>query len=122
MTRRASTFALIAALALFGPAPMSLCAAMASLPADCVPAPHCAEMASEQPAVRLSAGADNCCTVSSAPLPERQVQNPAPAVSLETVAAPEVFAAIASSEAPAAMPRARSAPSDLQSTLCVFLI
>ena len=122
MIRRISAFLLVAVLVLFGPAPMSLCAAMADLPADCIPTPHCETMGSEPADSMLAAQAEDCCVVGSAPVPERQVNAPAPAVSLQPAPAPQPVAPVVEAETAEVAPSARSAPTDLQSTLCVFLI
>ena len=126
MVKRANSLIVVALLVLFGPVPMSLCAALADLPADCTPAPHCEAMGQSMgndPAdATLTATTGDCCTVSSAPLPERQSNAPAPVASLELIATPEFAVEAAQAEAVAVTPRARSAPPDLQSALCVFLI
>lgn len=122
MKKRGVTFVLATALALLGPVPVSLCAVLGNLPADCIPTPHCETMGSQASDAKLSAPTDDCCAVSSAPLPERQVNSPAPVASLELVAAPEFVVEALQTEVVAIMPRARSAPPDLQSALCVFLI
>lgn len=113
---------LVVVLALFGPLPLSLCATMAGLPADCEPTPHCEMMAIEQPAVALTAPVEDCCQLSSAPLLEGQVKAPAPAASLELVAVPALGAQVVEAETPVANLPARPAPLDLQAALCVFLI
>ena len=110
------------ALTLLGPGPLSLCAAMADLPADCVPTPHCQEMGNPRPDATLAAQTDDCCIVSSAPLPERDVNVPLPVVSPNLVADPELTVEPGWAEASSVIPSARSAPVDVQSALCVFLI
>lgn len=101
---------------------MSLCAAMADLPANCVPTPHCEEMRNPRPNTTFAAQADDCCTVSSAPIPERLTNVPATVVSPLLVVAHEMVVPVFEADTLAVTPRARSAPSDLQSALCVFLI
>lgn len=110
------------ALALVGPGPLSLCAAMADLPADCVPTPHCEEMGNPRPDTTIVAQTVDCCIVSSAPLPERDVSVPLPVVSLNLEADPKLTIEPGWAEAGIVIPSARSAPLDVQSALCVFLI
>jgi len=123
MRKRGITSLVATMLVLFGPAPMSLCAAMAGLPADCVPTPHCANLGDDaQPIEQATAPGDECCTVSGAPLPEAQVKAPASFVSLEAIATPKVPIQPAEANYTSETPRARSAAFDLQAVLCVFLI
>ena len=126
MVKRANSLIVVALLVLFGPAPMALCAALADLPADCKPAPHCEamgqSMGNDPVDATLTATTGDCCTVSSAPLPERQSNAPVPVISLAPAVAPEMVVPAFEADAPSVTPRARSAPPDLQSALCVFLI
>lgn len=96
---------------------------MANLPVDCLPAPHCEEMGAAQPQVTLTTPANDCCRLTSAPVPEKTQTAPAPAVQIVPVPSHDATP-LASPGLPVAVssPVARSAPPDLQSVLCVFLI
>ena len=122
MSRCGSTFLLAATLSLFGIAPMSPCASRANLPADCVPTPHCEAMGGEQPDTAMASQPGNCCQVGNAPVPQSKVQAVAPAVSTDRVAAPMDSIPSPEMVATAPAPQARSAPFDLQASLCIFLI
>ena len=121
MLRRISFLVLAAGLAAAGPAPVSACALMAGLPADCQPMPDCSKM--DMPDAVVAGMATSCCQVSAAPLPERQAK-----------VAPPAMGAAAERVERAAVPAMRPAdffssdfsggfsPPDTQTLFCVFLV
>ena len=69
MRVRITALLLALAVGAMAPAPLSACALLAGLPADCQPKPHCEGMSGEQPAAKLEANL-SCCKVTSAPIPQ----------------------------------------------------
>lgn len=125
---RRTALAMVALLALMGPMPVSACALVMGLPADCAPPVpvqgHCDGMPAEPGAPSEPAPADdsNCCDFLAAPLPDSNVKvAPAEAMGVTLVEIPA--APVASPALPAADVASSPAPSppDLQSLLCVFL-
>lgn len=111
------------ALVLAASVPVSACAMLAGLPAECQPDPHCAEMASADPDVVIAAGAtpQPCCQIAAAPTAEsRQGKAPEKNAARTEMAVKPALVLFATREKAALLPISGSPPS--QSLLCVFLI
>ena len=121
MLRRILLVVLAAGLAAAGPAPLSACALMAGLPAECQPMPECLQM--DMPDALMAGMGTSCCQVSAVPLPEQRA-NAAPPVlgaateRIERASVPAVYS-------PVFIPTDFSdsfSPPDTQPLLCVFLV
>jgi len=126
---RRSALPMAALLALMGPMPVSACALIMGMPADCAPPvpveSHCEGMPAEPtaPPEPVPAGDPDCCDSLAAPLPDANVKiAPADALAASLVEIPAtpvtspVWAAADFDSPPA------PSPPDLQTLLCVFLI
>lgn len=132
MLLRHTALALMALLPLTGPAPVSFCALMMGLPADCAPAApvdsHCDQMPMPAPAEAPDTTPDNspdlsCCDAMAAPAPELNVKTMAlgALVSLEYVSDNHALPPLDGFAPGGDIPSVGSPP-DRQPLLCVFLI
>ncbi len=124
MFERGLTFALCLSLAALVPVPISACAALRDLPAQCQPQPDCQQMGMAQPTTSVEASSNSsCCRLREAPVPQLPSK----------VSVPDAAAHVASvqhSLADDLKPQEQSAPTaletpsppDRRSLLCVFLI
>ena len=118
---------LTASLALLlGPHPMSVCAVLAGLPADCIPQPenHCnPTQKPDSPPAKNSSTDLSCCQVAAAPAPSASNK-----IELSAAALPPLETAahwqpdLSISRSPISEVEPDRSPPDRQSLLCVFLI
>jgi hypothetical protein len=118
--------ALVAAVAIVAasPLPVSVCALLANLAADCQPMPDCHSMPAGSPDSTLAAGGrHDCCTLSDAPpLPAKQKEVSVPVKVLQPAAEPSEQTTVSTASDFTAPSPPIVCPSDFQASLCVFLI
>lgn len=119
---RSATCLTVLALALLGPVPMSLCATLADLPADCAPSPHCDGAGAKEQQASVSELGVRCCQITPAPLPERQSNVSVPDAGQAVTATQEVVPVTPKPALVEVQVQARSAPLNLQASLCTFRI
>lgn len=120
------TVALAAIMTLLaaGPLPVSACALVANLLADCQPQPECHTVPTTVPTSTLDTPAgQDCCALRAAPQPLSKE----PSTPLTSAVAPLALTtsenpSASRTQAPAAWAQVRVLPSDFQAHLCVFLI
>lgn len=127
MVRGNVIFALCLSLAALAPLPLSACAMLAALPAECALSnaqSHCEQMGMTATAARLEAQPNlSCCRVTPAPLPEVQNKASVPDAGTSPVRADVlVYGPIFPADLAATDLSPRISPPDLQALLCVFLI
>ena len=124
MFRRVLHCVIVFGLVAVAPLPVSACALLAGLPADCQPQPHCEQMDAAAPLTSIeSAPGQSCCQLSGAPIPQAQtkVSTPDFAENLPSDVQPVLF----SHGSEVFFPATHSddvSPPDRQPLLCVFLI
>ena len=125
MLKRASALVICLMLALLAPLPLSACAALAGLPAECQPEPECAAMDSMEACATMAMQMDStsCCQVSAAPLPQAQQKVATPDISADPLPVLHLAVAVVQPDFDAAaVSWNEHSPPDVQSVLCTFLI
>ena len=128
MVRRVISLGLCLGLVALGPAPLSACAMLANLPADCGPAPaqssDCEQMDMHHPAQEVRANLNASCCQITRPAPDAATaakKTTAPELVTVPIDAEPVSLEARANPAPAASPQLAS-PLERQSLFCVFLI
>jgi hypothetical protein len=123
MMRRASILGFCLTLAAMAPLPLSACAVLANLPAECQPEPDCAAMGMKEAAVEVAAAAsDSCCQISGA-ADQTAKKEPLPRTATGPLEeAPANETRIEFEVAVVSVPEVLATSPPQQSLLCVFLI
>ena len=127
MLRRPIIVAICLSLAGMAQLPLTACALLAGLPAECaqpVSVQHCNQMDRMSPPDEVKVASDaSCCQVVQAPLPEAQGKADAPETGAKAILA-ESFAVLPPQRIESASSAASRilSPPELQPLLCVFLI
>lgn len=125
MSKRASALVLCLTLVFLAPLPLSACAMLAGLPAECQPQPDCAAMDTMEACATMSMQMDmtSCCQVSDAPLPQAQQKVSTLDVCADALPVLHPGAAIVQPDFHVtAVSLNEHSPPDLQSVLCTFRI
>ncbi|GEM_PF-3019940 len=121
---RAVALAAMMTLLAAGPLPVSACALVANLLADCQPQPECHTVPATAPTSTLETPAGHdCCALRAAPQPLfKEPSTPQTAAAAPLVIPASESLAASHTQAPVALAQVRVLPSDFQAHLCVFLI